>query len=97
MTRTCSWVKPEEICVARSYADILTRLTTHLERIAGPGIAIDENSELVTQLGLDSVRVLDVIMEIEDEFDVSVPMNLLADVRTVRDLAHVIEQIPSSA
>lgn len=83
--------------MAQPYADILARLTEHLERIAGSGIAVSEDSELVTQLGLDSVRVLDVIMEIEDEFDVSVPMNLLADVRTVRDLAQVIHQIQSAA
>jgi acyl carrier protein len=29
-------------------------------------------------------------MEIEDEFDLSIPMNILADVRTVRDLARAI-------
>lgn len=78
------------------YTEILARLTRHLERIAGPDISINEDAELVTQLGLDSVKVLDVILEIEDEFDVSVPMNLLADVRTVRDLAQVIHQILSS-
>jgi len=82
--------------VVLPYTEILTRLTRHLERIAGPDIAINEDAELVTQLGLDSVKVLDVILEIEDEFDVSVPMNLLADVRTVRDLAQVIHQILSS-
>ena len=82
--------------MARSYAEILFRLIQHLERIASPGTVIDEESEIVTQLGLDSVKVLDVIMEIEDEFDISVPMNLLADVRTVSDLARVIEQIQSS-
>ncbi|MBI2994352.1 MAG: acyl carrier protein [Gammaproteobacteria bacterium] len=82
--------------MARSYDDILTRLIRHLERFAGPDVAIDEDVELVTELGLDSVKVLDVILEIEDEFDVSVPMNLLADVRTVRDLATVIHQILTS-
>ena len=95
--RACWRGKIEDDRVARSYAEILSRLTIHLERIASPETVINEQSELVTQLGLDSVKVLDVIMEIEDEFDVSVPMNLLADVRTVRDLAHVIAQIQSSA
>ena len=79
--------------VVRSYDEILARLSRHLEQIVGPDVSIDENSELVTQLGLDSVKVLDVILEIEDDFDISVPMNLLADVRTVRDLAQVIHKV----
>jgi acyl carrier protein len=39
------------------------------------------------------VKILDLIMEIEDEFDVSIPMNKLADVRTVGDLAVAIESL----
>ena len=37
--------------------------------------------------------MLDLVLEVEDEFDISVPMNLLIDVHTVRDLAQLIEQI----
>lgn len=80
-----------------SYTDVLRRLAEHLQRSAPPGITIDEDLELVTQLGLDSVKVLDVILEIEDEFDVSVPMNVLADVRTVRDLAVAIHRLKQSS
>jgi acyl carrier protein len=73
-----------------TYADILQRLHPHLDRLAGGRIAVTEDMELVAQLGLDSIKVLDLIMEIEDEFDLSIPMNVLADVRTVRDLARAI-------
>jgi acyl carrier protein len=41
------------------------------------------------------VKVLDLIMEIEDEFDLSVPLNLMADVQTVNDLADIILKIES--
>jgi acyl carrier protein len=36
-------------------------------------------------------------MEIEDEFDISVPINVLADVNTVHDLADVIYKIKSAS
>ena len=36
-------------------------------------------------------------MEIEDEFDISVPINALADVRTVRDLTDLIHKIKSAS
>ena len=73
------------------YDEVLARLRPHLNRLAGGRLEVTEDMELVAQLGLDSVKVLDLIMEIEDEFDLSIPMNVLADVRTVRDLARAIE------
>jgi len=51
--------------------------------------------DLVAQLGLDSVKVLDLIMEMEDEFDISIPMNVLTEVHTVRDLAQAITHLTS--
>jgi acyl carrier protein len=35
-------------------------------------------------------------MEIEDEFDISIPINALADVQTVQELANLIYQIESA-
>jgi len=72
------------------YEDVLTRLTKQLQRIAGRNVEIREDIDLVAQLGLDSVKVLDLIMEVEDEFDISIPMNILTEVHTVRDLARAI-------
>ena len=76
-----------------TYDEVLRRLHPHLDRLAGGRVRVTEDMELVSQLGLDSIKVLDLIMEIEDEFDVSIPMNLLADVRTVRDLARAIGSV----
>ena len=80
-----------------AYDAVLRRLHPHLDRIAGGGVQVTEDMELVSQLGLDSIKVLDLIMEIEDEFDVSIPMNILADVRTVRDLARAIGTVASGS
>ncbi len=51
---------------------------------------------MAERFALDSVKVLDLVMEIEDEFDISVPMNLMADVQTVNDLVDVIHQVESA-
>jgi len=50
------------------------------------GGAIDGGADLVREVGLDSVLVMDLIMEIEDRLDISVPVELLADARTVDQL-----------
>ena len=75
------------------YKDILASVQQQLEKIAGTGTQLSEDSDLVEELGLDSFKVLDLLLEIEDEFDISVPMNVLADVRTVRDLAEKIQEL----
>lgn len=80
-----------------SYDEILSRLNEQLSAIAPDGMKFDESTDLVEGLGLDSFKVLDLLMEIEDEFDVSVPMNVLADVKTVKDMAERIQEIGPAA
>jgi acyl carrier protein len=47
-------------------------------------------SDLVTDLGFDSLQVLEVIAELEDRFDVSIPLN---DVPSARTVAQVVAQV----
>jgi len=79
--------------MAAEYDEILVRLVPHLQRFAEPGVELNKDVNLIEGLGLDSNKVLDLILEVEDEFDISMPMNLLTDVHTVRDLAQLIEQL----
>jgi acyl carrier protein len=47
-------------------------------------------SELVGDLGFDSLQVLEVIAELEDRFDISIPLN---DVPATRTVAQVVAQV----
>lgn len=76
-----------------SYEEILEKVISELSALTTSDADLTENSELVTELGLDSFKVLDLLMDIEDEFDISMPVNLLADVRTVKDLAERIHTV----
>lgn len=75
------------------YEQILDRLYTHLRPMAREGMVLDESTDLVSELGLDSVHVMDLLLEIEEDFDISVPLNVLADIRTLRDLARAITRL----
>ena len=83
--------------MAADYDEVLERLGKQLENIADADTNFDESSDLVEGLGLDSFKVLDLLMEVEDEFDISVPMNVLTDVRTVKDLAQRIHELGPEA
>jgi acyl carrier protein len=43
-----------------------------------------------TGLTVDSLTIMDVIMELEDQFDVTIPMNVVAEIRTIDDLAQTV-------
>jgi acyl carrier protein len=47
-------------------------------------------SDLVADLGFDSLQVLEVIAELEDRFDISIPLN---DVPATRTVAQIVEQV----
>ena len=56
----------------------------------------DFETELTSGLGLDSVQVMNMVMELEDELDVSIPVNVLADVRTLGQLGDQLERMLNS-
>ena len=47
-------------------------------------------SDLVADLGFDSLQVFETIAELEDRFDISIPLN---DVPSTRTVAQVVEQV----
>jgi acyl carrier protein len=76
----------------KSYEDILAQTYETLARFA-KGRPLTEDTDLVTDLNLDSMDVMEVVFEAEDRFDVSIPMNVLPSVRTVRDFAHQLQSL----
>lgn len=54
---------------------------------------IDVSTDIAAELDLDSLAVMDVIMDLEESMDISIPLNLIPDIRTVGDLAETIGQL----
>jgi len=75
------------------YEDILAQIYSVLQEIARDNQEINETTDLVVDLGLDSMAVMELLAAIEDRFDISIPLNILPDVRTVKDLALQIQQL----
>lgn len=82
--------------MASTYTDILQKLCLHLRQFTGPDAEITAQTDLINELAIDSVKLLNLIMEIEDEFDISVPINALADVQTVHELVNLIQKIEAA-
>jgi acyl carrier protein len=63
-----------------------------LKRMSRRPIEPTLGSDLVTDLGFDSLQILELIAELEDRFDISIPLN---DVPATRTVAQVVAQVTS--
>jgi acyl carrier protein len=54
---------------------------------------IAKDTDITADLDLDSLAVMNLLMQIEEKFDISIPLNLIPEIRTVGDLTKVIEQL----
>lgn len=73
--------------------EILSNLCDLLGELVNSAPDLDERTDLVSELGLTSLKIMDLLMEIEDRFDVTVPLNRLPEVRTIGDLATLLESL----
>lgn len=67
-----------------------------LKAIAVNQIGIDEDkvkpeSDIIKDLGLDSLDIVDMLMYVEEEFGVSIDDGDVADMKTVADVVKFIE------
>ncbi len=52
---------------------------------------IGPDTSIINDLGADSLDVVDLLMSIEDEFEVEVPDDEIENIKTVEDLVKYIE------
>ncbi len=60
------------------------------KHFGGEPESIDENAP-VTELGIDSLGFLEFLFELEDRFGLSIPQDSVAGVKTLGELATVID------
>ena len=75
------------------YETILLQLYEILKPYAKDGQNLSDDTELLSDLGLDSMKVMQLLLETEERFDISIPLNIIPNVRTAGDFARQIEQL----
>lgn len=53
---------------------------------------MNETTELVNDMGLNSLDVMNVVVAFEDEFDIEIPDRIIKDLQTIGDIAEYIEK-----
>ncbi len=65
-----------------------------LEPFNTTGKVLSPETEISADLNIDSVAVMDFVMEVEDHFDIEIPLNVLSETRTIADLANASQIRP---
>jgi acyl carrier protein len=76
-------VQPASASLEDAVFDVLKNVS---RRPIEPTLAND----LVSDLGFDSLQVLELVAELEDRFDISIPLN---DVPSTRTVAQIVAQV----
>lgn len=58
---------------------------------AEKGVELQDSTELASDLDLDSMKTMDVLLELEERLDISIPLNILPNVQTLGDLARELD------
>lgn len=69
---------------------VFQEIRTLLEAHNPNRIEITAETDLSADLNIDSVAAMDLIMNIEDKFEIDIPLNMVSDLRSVQDLADVV-------
>ena len=76
---------------------LIAEISDVLGTVLNRSVELKPDMNIVNDLGLDSIAVMNFTMALEDRFDISIPLNDMASVVTVRDLLRTIKALRSAA
>ncbi|HXI87399.1 MAG TPA: phosphopantetheine-binding protein [Parvularculaceae bacterium] len=72
---------------------VFHKICSLLEPLNLKGVKLTRDTDLIADLEIDSVSVLDIVMDIEDNYDLSIPVNTISETRTIGELVDAIHAI----
>lgn len=72
---------------------IFARIGELIEPFNKKGVAVREDTTFADGLELDSLTVMDLVANIEDEWDITLPLNRLPELETVGQLADEVARL----
>lgn len=72
---------------------VYRRILQTLEPFNPHNVKLTPETDIATELELDSIAVMDLVMEVEDVYDISFPINVISEIRTIRELTEAVHAI----
>ena len=78
-------------------SEVMVEICHHLAPFQTGQKPISGGTVIAKDLAIDSLAIMDMVMELEDRFDVSIPMSVIAEIHTVDQLADTIRDLRARA
>jgi acyl carrier protein len=75
------------------YDTIFQKVEALLQEYAQLQVPIQDDTDLINDLGFDSLKLMEMLEEVEDIFDITYPLNDLSNLHTVKDFVLQIQKI----
>ncbi|KPF80407.1 phosphopantetheine-binding protein [alpha proteobacterium AAP81b] len=72
---------------------IYARILELIEPINAKGVPLAEGTTFAGDMELDSLTVMDLVANIEDEWDIVMPLNMLPDLETIGQVADAVAKL----
>lgn len=92
MNSPVSWL-PKGKNMAETDDEIFERICGILKPFNTKNITLARDTRFNVDLELDSLTVMDLLSEIEDEFDITVPLNMLPDLETAGQFTDAVQKL----
>lgn len=76
---------------ANDTTSILQAIFSELQKVNDENIPLTEATDITTDLHVDSLAVMELVFALEERFNVSIPLNELGDIRTIGQIAQLVE------
>jgi acyl carrier protein len=76
-------------------AGVYARIIELIEPLNPKGVALDEATTFAGDLEMDSLTVMDLVANMEDEWDIVMPLNMLPDLETIGQVADAVTKLVS--
>lgn len=73
--------------------DVQADICRRLEPFRTDSRAVTGATVITKDLSIDSLAVMDMVMELEDTYDISIPLNVVAEIHTVDELTDTVLKI----
>ncbi|HJQ57679.1 MAG TPA: acyl carrier protein [Vineibacter sp.] len=70
--------------------EVVAEIVQRLEPYRVDAKPIQGGTVITKDLNIDSLAVMDMVMELEDRFDISIPLNDVAEIHTVDELTDAV-------
>ena len=73
-------------------SNVLATLCELLEKYNKKGVPLAVGTLIASDLEIDSIEMMNLTMEVEDHFNVDIPISALAEIKSIGDLVSLLMQ-----